>query len=59
MHDLALSNYDDWDYEAAIESAMRVLSFTDQALTLMGEPDRIHDPLAEAVELPSISVMGE
>jgi hypothetical protein len=59
MHDLALSNYDDWDYEAAIESAMRVLSFTDQALTLMGEPDRIHDPLTEAVELPSISVMGE
>ena len=59
MHDLALSNYDDWDYEAALESAMHVLSFTDQALTLMGEPDHIHDPVTEAVELPTISVIGE
>jgi len=59
MHDLALSNYDDWDYEAALESAMHVLSFADQALTVMGEPDRIHDPVTEAVELPTISVIGE
>jgi hypothetical protein len=46
-HGLALKRYDDWDYEGALREAMRVLSLLDQALTRMGEPERIHDPLTE------------
>ena len=44
-HQSATHSYDDWDYEKVISLAQRVLSLTDQALTLMGEPDLIHDPL--------------
>ncbi|MFY0523165.1 hypothetical protein ACN28I_08280 [Archangium gephyra] len=47
VHSLAVRRYDDWDYEGALREAMRVLSLLDQALTRMGEPGRIHDPLTE------------
>jgi hypothetical protein len=45
-HDTALDRYDKWEYRGAIDAALTVLSLTDQALTAMWEPDRIHDPLA-------------
>jgi hypothetical protein len=44
-HRSATYSYDDWDYAKVISLAQRVLSVTDEALTLMGEPDLIHDPL--------------
>ncbi|HEX8539059.1 MAG TPA: hypothetical protein VF664_16435, partial [Cystobacter sp.] len=47
VHSGALKRYDDWDYEGALREAMRVLSLLDRALSRMGEPDRIHDPLTE------------
>jgi hypothetical protein len=45
-HARAKVHYDDWDYEAVLRSAQRVMSHTDRALTLLGEGDLIHDPLA-------------
>ena len=44
-HRRATDHYDDWEYEKVIGLAQRVMSLTDQALTMMGEPDLIHDPL--------------
>jgi hypothetical protein len=45
VHSGAIKLYDRWEYKQTIRRAMRVLSITDRALTRMGEPDRIHDPL--------------
>jgi hypothetical protein len=46
VHGLALNLYEDWEYEDVIESAKVVLSYTDQALEMMGEPD-LYDPIME------------
>jgi len=46
-HKLATDRYDDWEYDKVLSLAQRLLSLTDQALTIMGEPDLIHDPLTE------------
>jgi hypothetical protein len=47
QHQEMKKHYDQWDYKAALYSALQALSLVDQALTLMGEPDRIHDPITE------------
>ncbi len=40
-----LQRYDGWNYVGVLNSAMQVLSLTNQAFTLMGAPGKIHDPL--------------
>jgi hypothetical protein len=40
-------HYDDWQYKQALYACLEALSWVDQALTLIGEPDRIHDPISE------------
>ena len=39
--------YDKWDYKTSLYAALVALSFVDRALTAMGEPDHIHDPIRE------------
>ena len=53
-HREAKDHYDAWDYDGVIGLAQRAMSLTDQALTLMGEPDLIHDPLELRTARPSI-----
>jgi hypothetical protein len=44
-HLWAVQAYDDWEYESALGAAQRMLSLIDKALSKLGEPDRIQDPL--------------
>ena len=46
IHDAGLHQYDNWDYRGVLLSAEESLSFTSKALTLMGQAETIHDPLA-------------
>ncbi len=46
VHGRAVRSYDRWEYRRAIRQAGRMLSLIDRALGELGEPDRIHDPLA-------------
>jgi hypothetical protein len=47
QHEKMKKKYDEWAYKDALYSALEALSLVDQALALMGEPDRIHDPIRE------------
>ncbi|MCO4770487.1 MAG: hypothetical protein KDA24_10700 [Deltaproteobacteria bacterium] len=44
-HGQGKAAYDDWDYRVTIDQAMLALSLADLALTSLGEPDLVHDPL--------------
>ena len=55
-HEEALASYDDWEYAAAIAATWRVLHHVDRALTAIGQPDRIHDPVAAFGPFP---IVGE
>ena len=45
-HEAALVSYGDWEYAAAIAATWQILHHVDRALTAIGQPDRIHDPVA-------------
>ena len=51
-HEAALVSYDDWEYAAAIAATWRMLHHVDRALTAIGQPDRIHDPLEALGSFP-------
>ncbi len=44
-HDAGLRQYDSWDYRGVLNSAEQSLSLTSQAFRLMGQADKIYDPL--------------
>jgi hypothetical protein len=45
VHDVGLREYDAWDYQGALSSAVQALSLSSQALTKMGDSGQIYDPL--------------
>ncbi len=45
-HDLAVKLYKRWDYKEAMAVSWGILSLLDKVLTRLGEPDKIHDPIA-------------
>ena len=51
-HEAALVSYDDWEYAATIAATWRMLHHVDRALTAIGQPDRIHDPLEALGSFP-------
>ena len=50
-HALALASHDDTDYGGVLSRAMEALSATDAALTALGQPDVIHDPMAIGADM--------
>ena len=44
-HDAGLGEYDIWDYQGVLSSAMQALSLSSQALTKMGHSGQTYDPL--------------
>jgi hypothetical protein len=58
-HDVGLRDYDNWDYRGVLFSAEESLSLTSKALSQMGQPGLIHDPLEIKPPAPEMSFQPE